>query len=107
MAPGLHGAPFVVSLLEHGHMAPGLHGARASFVVPFKKKSKMAFKCFKKIETKILDLDNVQIYKPAKSQFKIWCILGYRKKTILIKFQILRIYILFITHADLQICLFC
>jgi hypothetical protein len=52
MAPGLHGAPFVVSLLEHGHMAPGLHGARASFVVPFKKNRKWHLNVSKKLKQK-------------------------------------------------------
>jgi hypothetical protein len=41
-----------------------LHGGR------FKKKSKIAFKCFKKIKTKNLYVVNVGIYKPVKSQFK-------------------------------------
>jgi hypothetical protein len=40
----------------------------------------MQFKCFKKIETKILNVDNFEIYNPENFQFKIWCILGYRKK---------------------------
>jgi hypothetical protein len=58
-----------------------------------KKKSKMQFKCFKKIKTKILDVvDNFEIYNPAKSQLKIRCILGYRKKTNLKKIQTLKMY---------------
>jgi hypothetical protein len=40
-----------------------------------KKKSKNAFKYFKKFE-KNLDVDNVGVNKPVKSQFKICCILG-------------------------------
>jgi hypothetical protein len=32
--------------------------------------------CFKKIETKILEVDNFEIYNPVKSQFKIRSILG-------------------------------
>jgi hypothetical protein len=46
---------------------------------------------YQKIETKILDVENVEIYKPAKSKFKIGCILGYRKKTNLTKNQVLKI----------------
>jgi hypothetical protein len=42
----------------------------------FKKKSKTQFKYFKKIEMKILDVDNFEIYNSAKSRFKIRCILG-------------------------------
>jgi hypothetical protein len=57
----------------------------------FLKKMRTQFKCFKKIETKILDVDNFGIYNPAKSHFKIWCILGYEKRTNLIKFQTLKI----------------
>jgi hypothetical protein len=49
-----------------------LHGGHFSN----KKKSKIAFKFFKKIETKNPDVDNVGIYKPVKSQFKIHCVLG-------------------------------
>jgi hypothetical protein len=55
----------------------------------FFKKFKKVLKCFKKIETKILHVDNVEIYKIVKSQFKIQCILGY-KKTNLTKFQVLK-----------------
>jgi hypothetical protein len=47
----------------------------------FKKESKTQVKCFKKFKTKILDVDNFEIYNPAKSQLKFWCILGYRKKS--------------------------
>jgi hypothetical protein len=46
-----------------------LHGGRL-------KKTKMAFKCFKKFKTKNLDVDNVGIYKAVKSQVKIRCTLG-------------------------------
>jgi hypothetical protein len=35
------------------------------------KKSKKQFKYFKKFKTKILDVDNFEIYNPIKSQFKI------------------------------------
>jgi hypothetical protein len=35
------------------------------------KKVKMQFKYFKKFKTKILDVDNFEIYNPIKSQFKI------------------------------------
>jgi hypothetical protein len=34
---------------------------------------------FQKIEMQILNVDNVEIYKSTKYQFKIWCILGYQK----------------------------
>jgi hypothetical protein len=47
----------------------------------FLKSATTSFKCFQKIKTKILYVDNVEIHKPAKSQFKILCILGYKKKT--------------------------
>jgi hypothetical protein len=47
-----------------------LHGGRFFF------NSITAFKCFKKFESKNLDVDNVGIYKHVKSQFKIHCILG-------------------------------
>jgi hypothetical protein len=40
----------------------------------FKKISKKQFKCFKTIKTKIVDVDNFEIYNSAKSQFKIRCI---------------------------------
>jgi hypothetical protein len=43
--------------------------AQASQWTFLKNKIKMAFKCFKQMETK--KFDNVEIYKPAKSQFKI------------------------------------
>jgi hypothetical protein len=46
----------------------------------FLKITKMAIICFQKIETIFLDVHNVEIYEPAKFQFKILCILGYRKK---------------------------
>jgi hypothetical protein len=39
---------------------------------------------------KIPDVDNVEIYKPIKSQFKNRCILGYKKKTNLTNFQVLK-----------------
>jgi hypothetical protein len=45
-----------VDLSEHGHMAPRLHGTH------FSKISKMGHKSFKKIEMKILDVDNNEIY---------------------------------------------
>jgi hypothetical protein len=49
-------------------------------VAVFFLNSKTAFKCFIKIETEILDVDNLEIYKTARSQFEILCILAYRKK---------------------------
>jgi hypothetical protein len=54
-----------VDLLEHGHMAPGLHGACFS---------KMGHNFFKKIKTKMLYIDNNEIYQYAKIQVKIHCI---------------------------------
>jgi hypothetical protein len=33
---------------------------------------------FQKME--IIDVDNFEIYNPAKSQYRIRCIIGYRKK---------------------------
>jgi hypothetical protein len=42
----------------------------------FFKNSKTTFKCFKNFEIKNLDVDNVRIYNPEKSQFQIRCILG-------------------------------
>jgi hypothetical protein len=40
---------------ESGQIGPMLHGA-------FKKKSKITFQSFKKIDTKNLDVDNYEIY---------------------------------------------
>jgi hypothetical protein len=51
-----------------------INGARAPWW-PFKK-MKTTFKCFKKFETKNVDVDNVGMYEPVKSQFKIHCNLG-------------------------------
>jgi hypothetical protein len=63
---------------------------------------KTVFKTFQKIEIKILVVDNFEIYNPAKSQLKIRCILGYRKKINLIKFQTLNMC----TVHHTQICIF-
>jgi hypothetical protein len=52
------------------------------------KISKPIFVSFKKFRTKHLGVDNVEIYRCVKSQFKINCILGYIKITNLIKFQV-------------------
>jgi hypothetical protein len=62
-------------------------GSRAP-VNSFKKKMKIVFKSLQKFEIKILVVDNSKIYNPAKSQLKIRCILGYRKKTNLINFKL-------------------
>jgi hypothetical protein len=70
----------------HGARPPSVrpletrNGARAPWWLFFLKITKMASICFQKIETIFLDVHNVEIYEPAKFQFKIWCILGYRKK---------------------------
>jgi hypothetical protein len=45
----------------------------------FLKNSKSTFVSFRKIRTKILDVDNVELYQCAKYQFKIRCILGTQK----------------------------
>ena len=53
-----------------------------------KKKSKSALLCFKIFETKILHVDNVEIYKRANFQCKTRIILGYTKMTNVTKFQV-------------------
>jgi hypothetical protein len=52
-----------------------LHGA-----LFFWKNQKRNFNVSEKSKWKILDVDNIEIYKPVKSQFQILCILAYRKK---------------------------
>jgi hypothetical protein len=76
----------------------------SSTVAVLLKISKVVFKSFKEIETKIIDVDNVEMYKPAKSQFKFCCILGYRNITNLTKFQTLKMCI--VQYLDKHIFLF-
>jgi hypothetical protein len=66
-------------------MEPELHGGRFS-----ERKSNQTFLSFIKIRTKILCVDNVELYQSVKSQFKIWCILGYTKIINLTNFQDLK-----------------
>jgi hypothetical protein len=56
-------------------------------VARFLKKSKMAFKSFKKIGTNFFDIDNDEIYQCTKNQSENRCILGSEKITNLPKFQ--------------------
>jgi hypothetical protein len=51
----------------------------SSMEAVFLKNSKSTFVSFRKIRTKILDVDNVELYQCAKYQFKIRCILGTQK----------------------------
>jgi hypothetical protein len=52
----------------------------------------MTFKCFKKIGTKNLDIDNDEIYQCAKNQSENRCILGSGKITNLPKFQTFELF---------------
>jgi hypothetical protein len=58
------------------------NGSRALVSFFFKKKLKNHLKVSKKIQIKILDVNNFEIYNPANFQLKILCILGYRKRQI-------------------------
>jgi hypothetical protein len=66
------------------------------------KISKSTFVSFKKISTKIIGVDNVELYQCAKSQFKIHCILVYTKIIKMIIFRILKMCA--VHHPDPHIC---